>query len=139
MIDSDGNIYGPKGIRKLSVDSNGYLSVNTTKKRYSAHRLVAETFIPNPEGKPEAAHWDGSRDNCRADNLYWATKLENAADRKRHGTQRGGTPKLDWEKVRYIRSHPVFRGSQRVLAEKFGVHQVLISMVMLNKIWKVSD
>jgi len=136
MVDSDGNVYGPRGKRKQTRDTNGYLSVNTAKKRYRVHRLLAEAFLPNPENKPDVAHMDGSRDNNKLSNLYWATASENMLDKRRHGTNKGGSAKLDWEKVRYIRAHPIYRGSQRVLAEKFGVHQVLISMVLLNKIWK---
>lgn len=136
MVDSESNIYGPRGIRKYGVDSNGYRSINTTGRRHRVHRLVAEALIPNPRGKPEVAHYDGDQSNNKVSNLYWATRAENAADRRRHGTQSGGTPKLDWDKVREIRDHPVYRGSQKVLAEKYGVHQVLISMVLMDKIWK---
>ena len=40
-------------------------------------RVVAQTFIPNPENKPEVNHKDENPKNNRADNLEWMTKDEN--------------------------------------------------------------
>ena len=40
--------------------------------------LVAETFIPNPENKPEVHHKNGDKYDNRAQNLQWVTKEEHA-------------------------------------------------------------
>lgn len=60
---------------------NGYLFVNLWKnnkiKRVLVHRLVAETFIPNPENKPEVNHINGNKLNNYVDNLEWNTRSEN--------------------------------------------------------------
>lgn len=44
---------------------------------YLVHRLVAQVFIPNPEGKPQINHIDGNPLNNHIDNLEWATASEN--------------------------------------------------------------
>lgn len=53
------------------------LSRNGEQKRYSVHRLVAETFIPNPDGLPEVNHKDQNPDNNRVENLEWCTRQYN--------------------------------------------------------------
>lgn len=61
---------------------NGYLSFNLTlpdggKKRCYAHRLVAQTFIPNPYNKKEINHIDGNKLNNNVENLEWVTPQES--------------------------------------------------------------
>lgn len=62
-------------------DNGGYLrvnlSINGKKVNFLLHRLVAEAFIPNPEGKPEVNHLNGDKKKCCADNLEWSTRKEN--------------------------------------------------------------
>ena len=69
------------GILKGYKNSLGYivLHISINGKIYSilVHRLVAETFCPNPQNKPEVDHINAIRDDNRACNLRWVTQAEN--------------------------------------------------------------
>jgi hypothetical protein len=41
------------------------------------HRMVAQTFIPNPDNLAEVNHIDGNRGNCVLENLEWVSRSGN--------------------------------------------------------------
>lgn len=65
-----------------TVSKHGYIKVGITirgvKGLYSAHRLVATVFIPNPENKECIDHINTIRTDNRVENLRWATRKENS-------------------------------------------------------------
>ena len=68
-------------VMRLISTKDGYLQVGLHKdgkrKNHLVHRLVAQTFIENPSGKPCIDHINTIKTDNRVDNLRWATCKEN--------------------------------------------------------------
>ena len=60
---------------------NGYVVVSLFKdgkqRNFKVYRLVAKSFIPNPENKPCVDHIDTNKENNKVENLKWVTYQEN--------------------------------------------------------------
>lgn len=73
--------YGVEKLHTPYLNKDGYLKVGMTKdgkkKSFIFHVLVAQAFVPNPDGKPEVNHIDGNKQNNRPENLEWVTHREN--------------------------------------------------------------
>lgn len=128
---------------KPNLGRRGYLTVVVRKGakrvRTPVHRLVAETFIPNPHNKPEVAHDDGVRTHNAASNLRWATRKENNNDRFGHGTvQRGEavrSAKLTEQTVETARRLRRTGFLHREIAEEFGVSRRCIGKLLNGETW----
>lgn len=80
LINEKGVVINKKTKKRLSQNDNGcgYLQVQFNDKRNRfVHRLVAITFIDNPQNKPQVDHIDGDKKNNSVDNLRWVTASEN--------------------------------------------------------------
>lgn len=84
----------PEKLLKLSL-VKGYLQIALHKegkyKYYKVHRLVAQTFIPNPDNKEQVNHIDGNKQNNCIDNLEWVTGKENMLHASKNGLLKGNT------------------------------------------------
>ena len=72
----------------------GYKTVGVKKGNknhcISVHRLVAMTFIPNPEGKPQVNHKDGNKANNTVNNFI-SVKCRNRTEDRSHDQRRKGS------------------------------------------------
>jgi hypothetical protein len=70
-----------KRIKKPSDNGRGYLYVakiiDGKAKHFYVHRLVAATFLPNPNNYQEINHIDGNKKNNNVSNLEWCSRSDN--------------------------------------------------------------
>ena len=56
----------------------GYVQYSFTEGKRKGHRLVAETYLPNPDNLPEVNHKDRDKTNNDVSNLEWSTSRDNS-------------------------------------------------------------
>jgi hypothetical protein len=146
-IDEFGEVKSSKGkkeiILKAKINKDGYKIVtlcnNGIKHFISVHRLVALTFIPNPNGFPQVNHIDGDTLNNHKSNLEWNTSKQDGENRiKRNATAKGeghGRAKLTEKQVLEIRQLKN-KFSYREIGEMFGVTRYTIYLIYKNQNWK---
>lgn len=122
-----------------TLTRSGYLQVGLHGKTARVNRLVAQAFIPNPDGLPESHHKNGNPADNRLENIRWGTAKTNAIDRDLHGRtargERNAMSKLRDNDVRRIRTLLDTRTLQSI-ADEFGVSKKLVLLIKQNKAWK---
>ena len=103
------------------------------------HVLVALAFHgPKPEGH-YVCHKNGNPADCRAENLYYGTPVQNQADRIVHGTRLAGEEspqaKLTSWRVGLIRLMRLAGTRQIDIAKRFGISQSQVSNIENRKHW----
>jgi len=126
------------------VDDDGYRNVTLYKpgeKRRNPHVsvLVCTTFHgpkPLPGLGSQAAHRDGVKTNDRADNLRWATAIENDHDKDVHGTRALGTKhgcaKINEETARNIYAS---KGPAAKIGMQYGINASTVLRIRSRRLW----
>lgn len=152
-LDKDGNIYSSKrgwNKKKLnpSIDmrAGGYyrlkiITNDNEKVSMFIHRLMALTFLPNPENKEEVNHIDGNKLNNNLSNLEWVTKKENMLHahklKLRDNTGEGNPRKVLTEKEVIDIYNQCYDGARVCdLADAYGVSRPTISDIKAKRNWK---
>ena len=84
-----------KLVRLFLFSASGYLGVSLykygrgSKENKLVHRLVASTFLPNPDDLPVVMHLDNDKLNNHTSNLKWGTTAENIQQAVREGRKGG--------------------------------------------------
>lgn len=63
------------------------LTKDGIRQKFSVHRLVAQAFIPNPNGLPEVNHKDENPLNNSVENLEWCDRRYNMEYSKAKGIE----------------------------------------------------
>ncbi len=151
-VGEDGEIvslnYRNTGVAKALTHSNTsgnlrykavHINKNGKSKMMLVHRLVATSFIPNPEGKSQVNHIDGDPSNNHISNLEWVTSKENmrhAIDvlgfNPASGKTYNGSEHVSAVKVRCIDTNRVY-DSMRDASDDTGVLRSKLTLVCQGK------
>ena len=105
---------------KVGYTDNGYQTVGAVHgSRQYVHKMVAETWIDNPNRYKEVNHINGDKNDNRVENLEWVTHSQNIRHAYRTGLNKQVTP------VRIPETGEVFE-SQSECARRLGVSQAAI-------------
>ena len=138
LVYSDGRIWSNKTHRFMKQCSNGRymkvaLCIKGKLKQFLVHRLVAKSFVPNPENKREVNHIDGNKTNNKVSNLEWVTARENQIHAVKTGLKKHGTDlwngKFNKEQVVDIIKQHQNGASCYALGRKYGCGATTISAI----------
>ncbi len=123
------------------ANDQGYALVRVSEPRavLRVHRVVAQAFIPNPDGLPCVNHLDCSPANNSVTNLEWCTQAQNIAHSRALGRypddywkgKRSPNAKLTDETVQSIRAaYATGNYSWQQLAKEYGISKHSIGRIV---------
>lgn len=144
-VTTTGEIYSSFGKKlKNRKDQYGYILCavwqdgNTRTCR--VHRLVAQTYLENPEAKREVNHKDGDKTNNCLSNLEWVTSLENKAHAWENKLYKDVLDQHHSAKLTNDQVHSICQmiqdGRRSIdIAKEFNVHKDYIANIKTGRNW----
>ena len=124
--------------------NTGYVTVALSKGgrpvRYLVHRLVALTFIPNPDGLEEVNHKDGVKHHNALSNLEWMSRVRNIRHAMGMGLIQGlgennPAAKLDDNSVLRVKELLRLGLHPNEIAPLFNVQPSTVFDILLGRSW----
>lgn len=148
FADENGNIFSyPKktrnGIRQIKPNKLklGYLFIDLCKdgfvKKHLVHRLIADTFIENPENKPQVNHIDGNKVNNHVSNLEWCTASENQKHAIKNNLRSAKGEKNSQSKLTLKQVSEIFSDNRlyKEISLDYNISMSTISSIKNKKTW----
>ncbi len=132
---------------KTQLNENGYISVSITVgvnqyKKERLHRIVAETYLPNPDNLREVDHLDCNKQNNHVSNLEWVSSKENKRRARLNGLydntvgEKHHNSILTEEIVHKICQCLQDGMRNKDVAEMLGIDRHLVGHIKIGDIWK---
>ena len=107
---------------KVTHNNCGYQMVgagDSHRRSQYVHRLVAETWIPNPNHYEQVNHINGDKSDNRVENLEWVTRSQNIRHAYRTGLNNKVTP------IRIVETGEVFESIHECARRIGGDHSTI--------------
>lgn len=132
---------GSGTIVSCGIDKHGYTRHSLNGRTLWTHRLVATTFIQNPENKPLINHINGLPWDNRKENLEWCTPKENVTHAISMGLhnnrgENSGRARITEADVATIRRLCSEGEDRFAVAKKFGISRKYVTDIFLGRAWK---
>ena len=116
------------------IAASGYKEVvisHLGKKNYIlVHRLIALTFLPNPNNYRTVNHKDRNKTNNNIANLEWCSDSENLIHARNSGLL---NTKINNEIAEQIKNEI---GTIREIAKKYGIGKTQVGYIKQGKRWQ---
>lgn len=142
-VSSNGLVFNKSGmLLKQQKDKDGYCMVNLSlcgvRKTKRVHRLVAESFIPNPDKKKTVNHINGLKNDNRVENLEWCSIKENTHHAMKMGLRLGFGDNNPMSKITEKDAIFILESTEKpsVLSSVFGIDVSTIRKIQVGRLWK---
>lgn len=143
-VDEDGNYYRltKTGIYKRFVvkpDAHGYIRVGVRIEgkvtNFAIHRLVAQTYLPNPNNLPIVNHKDADKTNNKVSNLEWVSEAGNLQHASKSGLlnvkEKANISVVDILLI--VINYVIFKHSKRYIASYYDTSATNIRYILTGR------